>query len=87
MAEQLRQRGISDSRVLAALARIPRHRFLDSGLLGRSYDDTSLPIGQDQTIYVGTENGRLTAVQFDDVLASDAWPTFQHDLNHTGRSD
>jgi protein-L-isoaspartate(D-aspartate) O-methyltransferase len=50
MVEQIAQRGVRDDRVLDAMRRIPRHRFLESGLQGRSYDASSLPIGQEQTI-------------------------------------
>ncbi len=48
--EQLVARGISDARVLAAMARIERHRFVDEALADRAYDDKPLPIGARQTI-------------------------------------
>src|SRR5207253_10854283 len=48
--EQLVARGISDARVLAAMARIERHRFVDEALAERAYDDKPLPIGARQTI-------------------------------------
>jgi len=47
---QLVRRGISDERVLAALRRIPRHRFVEEGLQHRAYGDYPLPIGEEQTI-------------------------------------
>lgn len=47
---ELRAGGISDSRVLAALAAVPRERFVPEGLSSRAYDNVALPIGQDQTI-------------------------------------
>jgi protein-L-isoaspartate(D-aspartate) O-methyltransferase len=47
---QLRGRGILDERVLQALERVPRHRFVPSGLVVNAYDDGPLPIGQGQTI-------------------------------------
>ena len=50
VAEQLRARGIRDDRVLAAMARIPRHRFVQEALAGRAYGDIPLPIGDGQTI-------------------------------------
>ena len=50
VAEQLRARGIRDPRVLAAMARIPRHRFVQEALVGRAYGDIPLPIGDGQTI-------------------------------------
>ncbi len=48
--EQLRDRGIRDDRVLAAMGRVPRERFVDPALAERAYDDGPLPIGAGQTI-------------------------------------
>jgi len=48
--EQLAGRGISDDRVLDAINRVPRHRFVDEGLQHRAYGDHPLPIGEEQTI-------------------------------------
>jgi protein-L-isoaspartate(D-aspartate) O-methyltransferase len=48
--EQLHARGIHDQRVLAAMRRVPRHLFVETALRRRAYDDTPLPIGQEQTI-------------------------------------
>jgi protein-L-isoaspartate(D-aspartate) O-methyltransferase len=48
--EQLAARGISDDRVLDAINRVPRHRFVDEGLQHRAYGDYPLPIGEEQTI-------------------------------------
>src|SRR5918912_276239 len=48
--EQLVRRGITDARVLAAMRRIPRHRFVDEGLAHSAYGDHPLPIGEEQTI-------------------------------------
>jgi len=50
MVDRLRADGIRDARVLAALAHVPRHRFVDAALVGQAYEDTSLPIGHGQTI-------------------------------------
>jgi protein-L-isoaspartate(D-aspartate) O-methyltransferase len=50
MIERLRQQGISDLRVLAAMAKVPRHLYIDEGLQLRAYEDTALPIGAGQTI-------------------------------------
>ncbi len=47
---QLRARGISDSRVLAAMADVPRDAFVPERLKGAAYDDNPLPIGSGQTI-------------------------------------
>ena len=50
MAEQIRARGVADPRVLAALRRVPRHRFIPEHLWSQAYADYPLPIGEDQTI-------------------------------------
>jgi protein-L-isoaspartate(D-aspartate) O-methyltransferase len=47
---QLRGRGIDDSRVLAAMGRVPRERFVPERLRARAYDDAALQIGHRQTI-------------------------------------
>ena len=48
--EQLVRRGINDPRVLRAMAKIPRHLFVESELWDQAYQDHPLPIGADQTI-------------------------------------
>ncbi len=50
IAEQLSRRGIRDQRVLRAITKIPRHRFVDEALGARAYGDHPLPIGEGQTI-------------------------------------
>ncbi|HXG28195.1 MAG TPA: protein-L-isoaspartate(D-aspartate) O-methyltransferase [Nevskiales bacterium] len=50
LVQQLREEGIRDARVLAAIAKVPRHRFIDEALASRAYDNTALPIGFGQTI-------------------------------------
>lgn len=50
MVERLREQGISDTLVLAAMGAVPRHLFVDQALESRAYDDTALPIGFGQTI-------------------------------------
>ncbi len=47
---QLRRRGISDERVLAAMGRVPRELFVPEHLRAHAYDDGALPIGHRQTI-------------------------------------
>ncbi len=47
---QLRRRGISDQRVLAAMGEVPREAFLPARLRHRAYDDRALPIAERQTI-------------------------------------
>ncbi len=43
-------RDIRDGRVLAAMAAVPRDRFVPEELLHRAFDDNALPIGEEQTI-------------------------------------
>ena len=50
MVERLREQGIADERVLAAMNTVPRHQFVEEALASRAYDDTALPIGFAQTI-------------------------------------
>ena len=50
VGEQVAGRGVTDSRVLAAMRRVPRHRFVQEALRARAYGDHPLPIGEDQTI-------------------------------------
>lgn len=50
LINRLRENGIRDERVLAAMMTIPRHKFVDEALSSRAYEDTALPIGQSQTI-------------------------------------
>jgi len=47
---QIRARGIADQRVLKAMEKIPRHLFVDEGLIGQAYNDNPLPIEWQQTI-------------------------------------
>jgi protein-L-isoaspartate(D-aspartate) O-methyltransferase len=48
--EDLREHGISDPRVLAAMGEVPREEFVLPELRAAAYDDCPLPIGHDQTI-------------------------------------
>jgi protein-L-isoaspartate(D-aspartate) O-methyltransferase len=48
--QQLRSRGIRDERVLIAMAKVPRERFILTEDVGKSYGDYPLPIGEGQTI-------------------------------------
>jgi protein-L-isoaspartate(D-aspartate) O-methyltransferase len=46
----LRARGITDERVLAAMSRVPRHKFIHEIYRSQAYEDYPLPIGDGQTI-------------------------------------
>ena len=48
--EQIRQRGVTDSRVLAAMEAVPRHAFVGQEHVEDAYADHPLPIGCGQTI-------------------------------------
>jgi protein-L-isoaspartate(D-aspartate) O-methyltransferase len=48
--QQLVPRGIEDRRVLEAMLRVPRHRFVAPEAARYAYDDRPLPIGDGQTI-------------------------------------
>lgn len=50
LVEQLREKGISDEAVLAAVNEVPRHVFLDSSFVELAYQDMAFPIGSGQTI-------------------------------------
>jgi len=50
MVSLIRERGVVDPRVLAALQKVERHRFVPEPFTGRSYDDSALPLRDGQTI-------------------------------------
>lgn len=50
LLELLAHKGITNRKVLRAIANTPRHLFLEPALQHRAYEDTALPIGQNQTI-------------------------------------
>ena len=50
MVQRLRRGGIGDPTVLAAMAAVPRERFVPPGHAGEAYQDRPLSIGADQTI-------------------------------------
>lgn len=47
---QIRARGVSDARVLRAMGKVPRHRFVPEAQRASAYADHPLPIGHEQTI-------------------------------------
>jgi protein-L-isoaspartate(D-aspartate) O-methyltransferase len=50
MIERLREKGVRDEAVLAAMAAVPRHIFVEEAMAHRAYEDTALPLGSGQTI-------------------------------------
>jgi protein-L-isoaspartate(D-aspartate) O-methyltransferase len=71
LVQRLRAGGVTQEAVLAAIGAVHRHRFVDPALVAQAYEDTSLPIGLQQTIskpgviarmlalLLGPERGRL----------------------------
>jgi protein-L-isoaspartate(D-aspartate) O-methyltransferase len=58
--EQIVARGVTDPRVIEALRNVPRHLFVDAGLVSRAYDDSALPIGEKQTLSQPYMAARMT---------------------------
>ena len=48
--DQVIDRGVTDPRVIDAMLKVPRHKFVEEALAGKSYQDAPLPIGEKQTI-------------------------------------
>jgi len=62
---QLQARGITDTRVLAAMTKVPRHLFVSEALMDQAYGDHPLPIGEQQTIsqpYIVAEMTQVLAL-------------------------
>lgn len=62
LVAELRAHGITDERVLAAFAKIPRHQFVDGALQEQAYENNALPIGHAQTISQPTLVALMTQV-------------------------
>jgi len=50
MVQQIVAYGVSDKLVLQAMRKVERHKFVPAHIRGRAYDDSPLPIGEEQTI-------------------------------------
>lgn len=50
LIQRLYEEGLSNAHVLESIRRTPRHLFVDEALAHRAYEDTALPIGNNQTI-------------------------------------
>ncbi len=59
---QLRAQGITDERLLQAIADVPRERFVDEAFEHKAWDNTALPIGSGQTISQPYMVARMTAL-------------------------
>lgn len=64
LLEQVRSMGVTDSKVLNEMGRLPRHIFVDEALASRAYENTALPIGHGQTISQPYIVGLMTQTLF-----------------------
>ncbi|MCF6318324.1 MAG: protein-L-isoaspartate(D-aspartate) O-methyltransferase [Proteobacteria bacterium] len=62
MVVRLQDKGIKDLKVLAAMANVPRHLFMDEAMAHRAYEDTALPIKHGQYISQPWVVARMTEV-------------------------
>lgn len=62
LVERLREKGISNERVLEVMRTLPRHLFVDEAMAHRAYEDTALPIGHGQTISQPFIVARMTEI-------------------------
>ena len=79
LIDQIREKGISDERVLEAMMNIPRHYFLDTALEHIAYQDRAFPIGEGQTIsqpYTVAYQTQLLEL----ILTSEFWKSEQEAL-------
>lgn len=60
LIQRLYDEGLSNSKVPEMIRRTPRHLFVDEALSHRAYEDTALPIGNNQTISQPYMVGRMT---------------------------
>ena len=67
LVERLAGSGIRHPGVLAAMASVPRHRFIDEALASRAYEDIALPIGHAQTISQPYIVARMTELLLSDL--------------------
>ncbi|MGH8245613.1 MAG: protein-L-isoaspartate(D-aspartate) O-methyltransferase, partial [Gammaproteobacteria bacterium] len=68
LVEQLREMGIRSEVVLELIRSTPRHFFVDEALASRAYDNTALPIGNNQTISQPYIVARMTEALIEDGI-------------------
>lgn len=68
LVDRLRAKGIQNERVLEVMRTTPRHLFIDEALAHRAYEDSSLPIGQGQTISQPYIVARMTELLLEDGI-------------------
>lgn len=59
VASQLRTNAVSDPRIVAAMATVPREAFLPEGVGGLAYRDTAVPLGNGRYANLPIATGRL----------------------------
>jgi protein-L-isoaspartate(D-aspartate) O-methyltransferase len=64
LAEKVAASGVRHRQVLAAIATVPRHAFVDEALDTRAYEDSALPIGHQQTISKPSVVARMVELLF-----------------------
>ena len=62
MVVRLQEKGIKELKVLAAMANVPRHLFMDEAMAHRAYEDTALPIKHGQFISQPWVVARMTEI-------------------------
>lgn len=81
LVEQLKEKGITDEKVLNAINNIPRHFFLDTAFDEIAYEDRAFPILQQQTIsqpYTVAYQSQLLEIKpFDKVLEIGTGSSYQ----------
>lgn len=81
LVDSIRDKGISDDRVLDALMNIPRHYFLDTALEHIAYQDRAFPISEGQTISqpytVAYQTQLLEVTAYDKILEIGTGSSFQ----------
>lgn len=70
MTNRLKEQGITSSKVLGVMSDTPRHIFVDEALASRSYEDTALPIGYNQTISQPYIVAKMTELLLEDSAHS-----------------
>ena len=72
LVKKLREKGIHDGAVLAAIGKVPRHVFFENALVDHAYQDKAFPIGEGQTISqpytVAFQSEKLEILPGDKVL-------------------
>ena len=81
LIDSIREKGITDERVLEAMMSIPRHYFLDTAFDRIAYEDRAFPIQEGQTISqpytVAYQTQLLDVTPYDKILEIGTGSTYQ----------